>query len=186
MTYTLTTEKIAEIERIVLEQAAGTTPYSDETDCLVWAALPALIGMAKRSIELEAIKNSLLKDWSQNSLHGRLQLLGRAEKAEADAVEIETELEKLRLAERDGCTCRFHDYSGRQTVECPYHREIRASAERGEAEAARYREMAVRLAGAMHSLVYEENSDEYLIVREARAFLEQPDIAALFAGSGHD
>ena len=55
-----------------------------------------------------------------------------------------------------------------------------------ETEVARYRKLAVRLAETMHSLVFEDNSDEYLVVREARLLFEDPDIAALLKESRHE
>lgn len=51
MTDTLTPEQIAEFERMLAEQAAGVTAYSDEIDRLLLEAAPALLSMAKQTHE---------------------------------------------------------------------------------------------------------------------------------------
>lgn len=127
MTDTLTIEKIAEIERIT---SAAVQAYADHSEIMIRCMhqdvqayqdevmgdpqkILALIAMAKRSIELEAIKNSLLKDWSQNSLHGRLQLLGRAEKAEAEVKRLMVLLNTPEIA----------DFLRAVEIEMPHQRE---------------------------------------------------------------
>lgn len=78
----------------------------------------------------------------------------------------------------DGCACRRNPRTDQWPHECMFHQKIRERAEKAEAESARYREMAVRLA---QKLAYLDK--HFLAITPSE--LKEPDIAALLEENSH-
>lgn len=201
MTDTLTAEQIADIERIVSEEASGVTLYSDETDCLVWAALPALIATAKYTVGyagecLELRERAEEAETEASGLRIQVEAMARigaarekqfAKAREArDAIQLCDDGSKVLLnsyaggAHPDGAwsglSLMFIQADGTQVI----RRYVDATAsEKAETEATRYRKAMKDL--ALLTEAWGLRSPE---LAAALALLkDDPDIAALLAES---
>lgn len=93
MSEQLTAEQIGELERMLSESLTGVSPYSDEIDRLMLAAIPALTAMASRTLRAE-----MAGKWSSDVAEMAISDMRKAEAELAHQKAINAEL--LAILER--------------------------------------------------------------------------------------